>query len=167
MGQFANLMFGALLGWVQTAAAWLWCLVTDADVSRWARWLLDNWLPLTLLLCIVCVMIDFVVYLLRWQPYRVWGRFLHRQKETEASASEGEETSQPLFQRKWLYADGTTAVEDVVKPVEEAPAQARNDQLAAPIRPQRRLARRSTPEQAYHEPVYPPQWQHNQQGENE
>ena len=47
MGQFANMLFSGLLGWVQSAAAEVWSLVTNADVSLWLRWLLDNWLPLT------------------------------------------------------------------------------------------------------------------------
>lgn len=166
MGQFANMLFIALLGWVQTAADWLWGLVTNTDVSAWLRWLLDNWLPLTLLLCLGGAVIDFVVYLLRWQPYRVWGSFLHRMKAKDIPAP-AEETK-PLFQRRWIYADGSTAVEDVRGGYQEPPVQ--SGQLEAPIRPVRRLARRSTPEQAYNQPVYPPQWQHNtqeHQGENQ
>ncbi len=168
MGQFANLMFNMMLGWVRSAAAGLWSLVTNTDVSLWVRWLLDNWLPLTLLLCLGGIVIDFVVYLFRWQPYRVWGRFFHgRKKEDDAAEASA---PQPLFQRKWVYADGSTTVEDVVEPLQQPVLEEPKPegQLTAPIRPQRRLARRSTPEQAYHEPVYPPQWQNrNQQGEKE
>lgn len=168
MGQFAGTLFRVLLGWVQTAASWLWGLVTNTDVSAWMRWLLDNWLPLTVLLCIGGVVIDFIVYLIRWQPYRVWGRFLRRASGGE-EPSEEETPLQPVFQRKWLYADGSTTVEEVHEPLQEQPAPP-VEQLDAPIRPVRRLARRTTPEQAYNQPVYPPQWQHNtqeQQGENE
>lgn len=167
MGSFANTLFSVLLGWVQTAAAWLWGLVTNADVSAWLRWLLDNWLPLALLLCIGGMMIDFIVYLLRWQPYRVWRSFLHRLTAKDELVVNVEER-QPVLQRRWIYADGSTAVEDVHEPLQEAPAP--RDELEAPIRPVRRIARRTTPEQAYNQPVYPPQWQQNtqdQQGENE
>ena len=65
MGQFANTLFSALLGWVQSATAEVWNLVTNADVSLWLRWLLDNWLPLTLMLCVGGVVVDFIVYLIR------------------------------------------------------------------------------------------------------
>lgn len=162
MGAFANTLFSVLLGWVQTAAAWLWSLVTNADVSAWLRWLLDNWLPLTLILCAGGVVIDFIVYLIRWQPYRVWGNFLRRlAAKDELPVEEPEE--RPILQRRWLYADGSVAVEEVREPL-QTPAP--EETLDAPIRPVRRVARRTTPEQAYNQPVYPPQWRHDQQGEN-
>lgn len=162
MGAFANTVFSALLGWVQTAAAWLWGLVTNADVSAWLRWLLDNWLPLLLILCAGGVVIDFIVYLIRWQPYRVWGRFLRCMTGKEEIPAEKVE-KQPVLQRRWLYADGSTAVEEVHEPLQDTAPQ---DALDVPIRPARRVVRRSTPEQAYNQPVYPPQWRHDQQGEN-
>lgn len=166
MGQFAGTLFSMLLGWVQTAVSWLWGLITNADAGAWGAWLLEHWLPLTVLLCIGGVAADFLVYLLRWQPYRVWGSFLHRFGRREEPS--GETAEQPVFQRKWVYADGSTQVEDIrqqdlVQPPQE------EDRLNAPIRPTRRVARRATLEQSYHAPVYPPQWQNDQhtQGDNE
>ena len=164
MGQFANSLFSMLLGWVQAAASWLWGLFADPDGGGFLRWVLDHWLALVLLLCIAGVAVDFVVYLFRWQPYRVWGRFLRRLTAKEEPDAQGEERS-PVFQRKWLYADGSTSVEDVH---EEPQVQtAFHEALDAPIRPNRRVARRASGEKAYNQPVYPPQWQHDQQGENE
>lgn len=160
MGQFANTLFRALLGWVQSAAAELWGLVTNADISLWLRWLLDNWLPLTLMLCLGGVVVDFIVYLIRWQPYRVWGRVLHRvmgKAEEDAIPQEQAATS-----RRWLHADGSVTEEDIREPLQPEP----EETLEAPIRPTRRVVRRTTPEQAYHQPYYPPQWQRtNEQGE--
>ena len=104
MGQFANTLFSLLLGWVQTAASWLWSLITNVDVSAWLRWLLDNWLPLVLLLCGAGLVIDFVIYLFRWQPYRVWAGALHRL--THRHGAPGEESDDPSqAQRTWIYAD--------------------------------------------------------------
>ncbi len=161
MGQFAGTMFRMLLGWVQSAASSLWSLVTNTDVSAWLRYLLDNWLSLVLSICVAGLVIDFIVYLLRWQPYRVWGSFLRRLTEKEEKPAE---PAAPLFQRKWVYADGSTQVEDVHEPQEVREESA---PLEQPIRPVRRMARRSTPEQSYHQPVYPPHWQDTQeQGEN-
>ena len=168
MGQFANTLFSVLLGWVQTAASWLWGLITNTDVNAWLKWLLDNWLPLVIVLCLGGLAIDFIVYLVRWQPYRVWHSFLSRFSRKNAPEEDAPPV-QPVFQRKWLYADGSTAVEDVHEPLQEQPVP-QNGKLDAPIRPQRRMARRASPEQAYNQPVYPPQWQqntHDQQGDNE
>lgn len=161
VGQFAGTLFSMLLGWVQTAAAWAWGLITNAETSAWLRWLVDNWLPLTLALCIGGVAVDFIVYLIRWQPYRMWGRLLGRKDKEEVA----NETASPVYQRRWIYADGSTEVEDVHIPQQEPAAE--EEHLDVPIRPVRRMARRATPEQAYNQPVYPPQWRHDQQGENE
>lgn len=167
MGQFAGTLFRLLLGWVQTAVAWLWNLVTSADVSVGLRWLLDNWLPLLLLLCIGGLLVDFLVYLLRWQPYRVWRSFLQRMSG-KAEEQPEEDPVQPISVRRWVYADGTTQVEEVPEGgfTDNLP----EEHLNAPIRPTRRAARRASSEKAYHQPVYPPQWQQNtqlEQGENE
>ena len=160
MGQFANTLFSMLLGWVQSAVAEVWNLVTNADVSLWLRWLLDNWLPLTLMLCVGGAVVDFIVYIIRWQPYRMWGHFLHRltgRKDSDAALQE-----QAGSGRRWLHADGSVTEEDICEPVRELPEEV----LDAPIRPARRVARRATPEPAYHQPYYPPQWQRtNEQGE--
>ena len=170
MGMFANTLFSLLLGWVQTAASWLWRLITNADVSAWFAWLLDNWLPLTILLCLAGAAVDFVVYLFRWQPYRVWTSFLRRVHRKEVDDPRDEGAVQPAFQRMWAYADGSTVVEDVPVLPEKTPEQTEPIQLEAPLRPNRRMARRASPEQSYNQPVYPPQWQHSIQdiqGENE
>lgn len=162
MGQFANTLFSVLLGWVQTATSWLWGLTTNSDMNVWLRWLLDHWLPLLLMLCIGGLVIDFIVYLIRWQPYRVWASFLRRRRD---AAEELPEEPQPVYQRRWVYADGSTAVEDIraSEPEKAMP----EEQLEAPIRPTRRVARRASLEQSYNQPVYPPQWRHDQQGENQ
>lgn len=170
MGQFANTMFSMLLGWVQTAVAWLWGLVTNADVSAWFRWLLDNWLPLTLILCGAGLLIDFIVYLIRWQPYRVWKRFLRRASGKSGDPQTEEEDAALQFQRKWAYADGTTSMEDLRHPRQMEQPMAGSERLELPIRPVRRVARHVPQEQAYYQPVYPPQWQNktkDDQGGNE
>lgn len=158
MGQFANTIFSGLLGWVQAVVSSLWQLITSSDTSAWLRWLLDNWLPLTLLLCAAGLVIDLLVYLIRWQPYRVWGGFLNRimgRSNVDPDGEELEEASQ--FQRRWVYADGTTSVEDLRKAAqEEANA---DDHLELPIRPVRRTVMHGTTDEAYYQPVYPPQWQ--------
>ena len=167
MGLFANTLFSVLLGWVQTAASWLWNLVTNADVHAWLRWVLDNWLVLVILLCLGGIAVDFIVYLFRWQPYRVWANSLQRRKERKEPVPQ-EEEHQPILQRKWLYADGTTQVEDIPMP-QQVQVQQPSERLTAPIRPVRRVVRQESAERAYHQPVYPPQWQQTQdeQGGNE
>lgn len=149
MGQFANTLFSMLLGWVQSAAQWLWQKVSGADAGAMMQWVLDNWLALLVLLCLGGMLIDLVVYLFRWQPYRVWRSFFARLTGSR------EEDSAPVSSgyRQWVYADGSTRLEEI--PQEER--QEENDHLDAPIRPVRRAVP-SQPDNAYNQPVYPPQW---------
>ena len=163
MGQFANTLFSMLLGWVQTAASWLWALVSGEAAAEGLAWALEHWLLLAGAACLGCMLVDFLVYLLRWQPYRVWGRFLRRERNGQEEESTG---GQVIFQRKWLYADGSTQVEDVRHQEPEVPLQP-SEPLTAPIRPTRRMARRISQEQGYNAPVYPPQWQYEHQSQDE
>ena len=160
MGQFANALFSVLLGWVEGVASGLWALLTNADISAWSRWVMDNWLPLTLLLCVAGAVVDFLVYLIRWQPYRVWGGLLRRLMGQKAQEEETENQEQDeRFQRTWVYADGTTLVEDIRKTTPETTRQLGTERLEMPIRPVKRAPVSTAQEKAYYQPVYPPQWQ--------
>lgn len=160
MGQFANMIFSGLLGWVEAVAAGVWGMITNADVSAWFRWVLDNWLALTLILCAAGLVIDFAVYLIRWQPYRVWGGFLRRKRRAASSGTEEESPEEDArFQRRWAYADGTTTVEDIRQQGKNTSRREAGEPLELPIRPVRRTVRPAASEQAYYQPVYPPQWQ--------
>jgi len=182
MGNFANTLFSVLLGWVQGAAAWLWQLMGSEGAGGFMSWVLDNWLLLVILLCAGGVVIDLIVYLLRWQPYRVWRSFWQgiNGPEEEPVMEDFANTGEA---RQWVYADGSTAMETGPAPeVNPAPIhQEQADmQLQSPVRPARRVipARRRRAadgseefvltdlggtRQAYHQPYYPPQWHTGEQ----
>lgn len=164
MGSFANTLFSALLGWFQGAVAWLWRLIASADAGAWMTWVLDNWLALLILLCLAGLAVDGVVYLLRWQPYRVWRSFLGRFSADEEDAEEGQD--EPEI-RHWAYAEGAPEPRKHVRP-EHSPGE---EHLDAPIRSVKRVipARQRRAERAdgfdtgrwedaYNAPYYPPQW---------
>ena len=189
MGNFANTLFSVLLGWVQSMVSWLWQLGGSDGAGGFMAWVLDNWLLLVILLCAVGVIIDLVVYLLRWQPYRVWRSFWRRlsgeETEMEDAAEADDAVAEAAEPRRWVYADGSTALETPQEPAlpDMAPAGVQEDaqmQLKAPVRPARRVipARRRRAadgseeyllpdlggeQQAYHQPYYPPQWHTGEQ----
>ncbi len=154
MGVFADTLFSTLLGWLRGAAQTLWQLFTGKDAAAWLTWVLDNWLPLTVLLCIVGMTVDAVVHFLRWQPWRIWRQWFRKDQ-----ADENQDSGR--F-RQWVYADGSTRTEEVV--TEEA---AQDEQLHPPVRRVRRapqLAEPGDPGHTYHQPYYPPQWQGESKG---
>lgn len=108
MGNFANTLFSTLLGWLRNAAAWLWGFLSDPQSGGMIVWIADNWLPLVILLCVACMLIDAIVYLFRWQPHKVWASFFRRLfGRTE------EDGDTHTIRRRWIHADGTTSIEEV------------------------------------------------------
>lgn len=177
MGSFANTLFSVLLGWVQSAVSWLWHLVSSDGAGGLMSWVLENWLLLVILLCGAGVLIDLAVYLLRWQPYRVWRSFWQRVRGME------DEDEQPVMapqeeQVQWVYATGLRVSEEI--PVVQDQPSERDMQLQSPVKPVQRVipARRrraadgaveyvlpgsENARQAYHQPYYPPQWHTDEQ----
>ena len=108
MGNFANTLFSSLLGWLRGAAAWLWSFISNPESGGLIVWIAENWLTLIILLCAACMLIDFIVYLIRWRPYKVWASFFRRLFGTGR-----DEDDTGRIRRRWIHADGTTSVEIV------------------------------------------------------
>ena len=141
MGNFANTLFSSLLGWLRGAAAWLWSFINDPEKGGMIVWIADNWLVLIVLLCAACMLVDFIVYMIRWQPYKVWASFFRRLMGHDSSE---EDTGR--IRRRWIHADGTTSVEVVdMAEVAEEPLEpqtfAFQSETEAPVDPYARFAR--------------------------
>ena len=97
MGSLFNTVFTMLLGWVRTVSASIWRGLTRPDGGSMG-WLGENWQFLALALCALGLALDLAVYLIRWQPYRVWRRFfreLRGRKERNKSSSMEDEGDMP------------------------------------------------------------------------
>ncbi len=92
MGSFANSVFRVLLGWVRTVAQNTWSLINGEAQTGFAAWFVQNWVKLFLLLCLIGLIIDFVIYMIRWQPYKVWKSFFtrHRLKNKDIAEDHAE-----------------------------------------------------------------------------
>lgn len=172
MGSFANTLFSALLGWVKETVSWLWQLIVGSGEGGLLGWLMANWLPLTVLICALGVLIDLVVYLFRWQPYRVWRSFFSCHQEEEELPEEEYPQEEAL---QWVYANGARVEEPPQPLLPEEMLQAEETPVSPYARPVQRVIparrRRSTDgemeyvlpstgdgQQGYHQPYYPPQW---------
>ena len=122
VGSFINALFNFLLGWIRGTAQWLWNMVTSDSHGGLLGWAMRNWLPLVILLCIFGVVMDFLVYLIRWQPYRVWGNFWTRFLPKRARRT-------PTG-RHLIYADGTMIEEEQVVQHKPKPAPKRESHAA-------------------------------------
>ena len=73
---YANSIVNIMLGWLKGFAGWvlkLFDLAGSGGVSPLA-WLSDNWLKLLIVLIVLGVIIDWLVWMMRWRPYWVWFR---------------------------------------------------------------------------------------------
>ncbi len=84
MGSFVNTLFSLLLGWFQAAVAAVWGIVTRPEENPFWNWFSKRWLLLAAILCIVGLVADWVIYLVRWQPYKVWRSFFRRMRRPAA-----------------------------------------------------------------------------------
>lgn len=127
MGNFANTLFSTLLGWLRSAAAWLWSFLNNQESGGFILWIADNWLVLVILLCVTCMAVDFIVYMFRWQPYKVWASFFRR-----LFSRDREDQDARRIRRRWIHADGTTSIEEV-DPSEVMPEPEPQSLFAPPV----------------------------------
>ena len=122
MGSFANSVFSILLGWVRGAVSWLWNAATSQESSTFMQWIANNWLTLAVILCAAGVVIDFVVHMFRWQPYKVWASFFRRMFGKKERVEETPRSGSGLkrrVRREWVYADGTARADETSAAEEE------------------------------------------------
>lgn len=126
MGSFANSMFIGLLGWFRSAVDWVWHVMFNSEDGGLIGWIGQNWLGLIIALCLICMAVDVVVHLLRWQPHKVWASFLRR---VFGKQNQGNETGDfsGRMRREWHYADGTARSEEVE--IERAPQEETMDEI--------------------------------------
>ena len=72
MNAFARYLFQGMFSWVQEAVRQL------SDPGLIDSWLATHWLAALIPLLIIGTVIDFAVWMIRWQPYRVWRSSMRR-----------------------------------------------------------------------------------------
>ena len=116
MGGIADSLFTLLMGWVRALVSGIWALFS-ADHTTILEFLGKNWLLIAVVLIAAGLVIDWLVWLVRWQPYHLWARRVRRllrlpeigEDEEEppvrpakkpAAAKRSQETAQP--EPDWL-----------------------------------------------------------------
>ena len=90
MGSFANTVFSILLGWMQGLISAIWSAFNGKEGDSFLQFIGNNWIKIAMILCAVGMIVDFVVYIFRWQPYKVWRSFWRRMKNKEETSYEAE-----------------------------------------------------------------------------
>lgn len=77
MGTLADSLFTVLLGWVRALVDSLWAILS-ADHTTILEFLGKNWLVIALCIIAAGLVIDWLVWLVRWQPYHLWALRVRR-----------------------------------------------------------------------------------------
>ena len=69
---YSNAIVNVMLGWLKGFASWVLKLFNLSAGFSPLKFLANNWLQLLVLLLIAGVVIDLLVWLIRWRPHWVW-----------------------------------------------------------------------------------------------
>lgn len=89
MGTLGNSIFRSMLGWIRTVSVEIWNTLSSGDGETMFQWIGAHWKIMAAVICLIGLAVDLVVYLFRWQPYRVWRGFFHRGGERPGEDSDG------------------------------------------------------------------------------
>jgi len=70
---YTNAIVNMMLGWLKGLASWVLKLFNLAGSGgNPLLWLSENWLKLLIVLLVAGIVIDWLVWMIRWRPYWVW-----------------------------------------------------------------------------------------------
>ncbi|MDO5300391.1 MAG: hypothetical protein Q4F18_13250, partial [Clostridia bacterium] len=134
MGTLADSLFSVLMSWVRALVNSIWALFS-ADHTTILEFLGKNWLLIALVIIAAGLVIDWLVWLVRWQPYHLWAlrvrRLLHlpppeedeplegRAHAAGVSTPRGEPVQRMPVEESWLPLEEPMIAEEDVREVME------------------------------------------------
>lgn len=109
LSNYVNAFMSTFLSWMRGTVGWLWGIMSGED-GGFLLWVGQNWIVLTVLLCVVCMAVDLIVHMFRWRPYLVWASFFRRIKRRHNAVAHQSDSGHV---RRWVYADGRARTEAV------------------------------------------------------
>ena len=105
MGTLADSLFTVLMSWVCALVSGIWALFS-AEHTTALEFLGKNWLLIVAVLVAAGLVIDWIIWLLRWQPYHLWAQRARRILRIEEPEEEEETHTR-------AHAAVTRSMEDV------------------------------------------------------
>ncbi len=133
MGTLAYSLFNVLMSWVRALVNSIWALFTT-DHMTLLEFLGKNWVMLVVIMLAAGLVMDWLVWLVRWKPYHLWARrvrrFLHLPSPEEEEEEERKQRkkakrqpSAPVEEEQWDESD-----EEQWLPLEQPRLDARQEQ---------------------------------------
>ena len=103
MGTLADSLFTVLMSWVRGLVNAIWALFTS-DQTTLLEFFGKNWLIIAAVIIVGGLVIDWIIWLLRWQPYHLWAqrarRLLRMEEPEEEEAAPARAHAAALPRRK-------------------------------------------------------------------
>ena len=87
MGTLVDSLFGVLMSWVRALVNGIWALFTSERMTL-LEFLGRNWIAIAAGIVAAGLVIDWLVWLVRWQPYHIWARRVRRLLRIEETEEE-------------------------------------------------------------------------------
>ncbi len=100
MRGFTQTLVNALFGWIRILVEGVWNLLFSNETQQWLHWVGDNWLTLVVFLCFCGVVLDYLIWFLRWRPYYVWASSMRRMRRIFGGGKAREEKRIPQERRR-------------------------------------------------------------------
>ncbi len=108
MGTLADSLFNVLMSWVRALVNSIWALFTT-DHMTLLEFLGKNWVILVVIMLAAGLVMDWLVWLVRWKPYHLWARRVRRFLHLPSPEEEEEEERK---QRKKAKRQPSAPVEE-------------------------------------------------------
>ena len=95
MGGIADSLFTLLMGWVRALVSGIWALFST-DQTTILEFLGRHWLLIAVVLIAAGLVIDWLVWLVRWQPYHLWAQRVRRLLHLPPPQEDEEEEEHPV-----------------------------------------------------------------------
>lgn len=92
MGTLADSLFAVLMSWVRGLVNAIWALFTS-DHTTMLEFFGKNWMVIAFVIIAGGLVIDWIIWLLRWQPYHLWAQRVRRLLRMEEPEQEEERTA--------------------------------------------------------------------------
>ena len=83
MGILTESMFSALMSWVRALVSAIWALFSSERMTA-LEFLAKNWIGVAVVIIAAGLVMDWLVWLIRWQPYHIWAQRVRRLLRVDA-----------------------------------------------------------------------------------
>ena len=106
MGILTDSMFSALMSWVRALVSAIWALFSSERMTA-LEFLAKNWIGVAVVIILAGLVIDWLVWLIRWQPYHIWAQRVRRllriaapeaDEETYAAQQDEEDAARAAYE---------------------------------------------------------------------